>query len=334
MNKQNPQVDKSQIDKNILQTNKKLNKKEKETLHKHFKFCGNNSLEWRRKCEMMLPKIVQEKIWKQKGFGSVYEYAAKLAGMSKSSVGDALWVMRKIEDKPALKQVAKEKGLGRVRPVANIATQETAEFWARKARDMSRNVLRTFTREMKKQEKENAIDSTANNKQTNKPNSWAGPKAQPEKRLEISVNLKANVAKKLEQLKKRKNFEELFEEFLDFVEEKDNKEKPEAVKTDKRYIPVKIKKHVLDKTGGKCAFPGCCKPAKNLHHTQRFALNKTHDPDQIVPLCTEHERLAHLGLIENEEGPPETWKICKNTKLNTTEEIHKHYIDQLVWLYR
>ncbi|KKQ71410.1 MAG: hypothetical protein UT33_C0009G0001, partial [Candidatus Peregrinibacteria bacterium GW2011_GWC2_39_14] len=73
------------------------------------------------------------------------------------------------------------------------------------------------------------------------------------------------------------------------------------------------------KTNNICAFPGCTKEYKYLHHTWRFALTKTHDPDTLIPLCKAHERLAHAGLIENENLPPENWKI----KLETDKTAEK-----------
>jgi hypothetical protein len=55
-----------------------------------------------------------------------------------------------------------------------------------------------------------------------------------------------------------------------------------------------------------------------------------HDPDHIVPLCKAHERLAHLGLIENEQQAPQFWKI----RLNPDCDDPKYEIDQIVEKYR
>ncbi len=112
--------------------------------HQRFSEYGRNAREWLRKCALLLPEIDRLDIWKKKGFGSIYEYAAKLAGMSKNSVREALRVMKHIEDKPELKKVLEEKGINSVRPVATIATEETDAFWAQKARDMPKNTLETY----------------------------------------------------------------------------------------------------------------------------------------------------------------------------------------------
>jgi hypothetical protein len=290
---------------------------------------GLLTLDARRKFASTLPEVQRRKLYKKRNFNSIYEFAAKLAGMSKSAVDDTLWTMRKVEDKPELKRVAIEKGVNRVKPVANIATKETDAFWAKKAQSMSQNVLRTYIQET--------------NARKTEPNFWVNPKTQPENSTEVRITIKLKRGL-VDRLKKQGDLNEMMEKFLDFVEkEKDIKEaeklsvsevseinKPKPVKTKSRHIPIKIKRHVMNKTNGKCAFPGCCKKAKILHHTQRFALEKIHDPDKITPLCTEHECLAHLGLIENENRKTIEWKLRKEPDKTDV----KQFIDQMVWLRR
>ena len=54
-------------------------KSDHQILHQKFKQYGANAKEWTRKCILLLPDIEKYRIWEQKGFGSIYEYAAKLA---------------------------------------------------------------------------------------------------------------------------------------------------------------------------------------------------------------------------------------------------------------
>ncbi len=129
---------------------KTLEKSEQE-LHIRFIQYSANAKTWMRKCVLLLPEINRLAIWQKKGFGSIYEYAAKLAGMSRNTVDDALRILEKIEDKPNLRLVAEQKGLGAVRPVATLSTTENEKFWARKAAAMSKNTLETYVREYKKQ---------------------------------------------------------------------------------------------------------------------------------------------------------------------------------------
>lgn len=120
-------------------------------LHKKFVLYGANAKEWMRKCVLLLPEIDRRKIWRKKRFGSIYEYAAKIAGMSREKVNESLRIFAKVEDKPALMRVIEEKGISAVRPVATIVTSETSEFWADKSKNMSVNELETYVRDFKRQ---------------------------------------------------------------------------------------------------------------------------------------------------------------------------------------
>ncbi|KKQ70899.1 MAG: hypothetical protein UT33_C0013G0015 [Candidatus Peregrinibacteria bacterium GW2011_GWC2_39_14] len=262
------------------------------SLHERFYFYGKNVLEWKRKCTLLLPEIAKYRIWEKKGFENIYEYARILAGMSANAVNAALWVGRKVEDKPELKKVVEEKGIGAIRPIANLATPETDKFWAEKAREMSKHTLEAYAKEFKK--------------------SCPGAKNYYENQIlfsDLNMQVKAKIAEKLQKLKGQGSWDDLMEKFINLYEQKLGENKPIPQENAKRYVPAKIKNYVLVKTNNTCAFPGCTKECKYLHHTWRFALTKTHDPDTLIPLCKAHEHLAHAGLIENESQPPENWKI-------------------------
>lgn len=279
------------------------------TLHTRFVEYGRNAKEWLRKCALLLPEIDRQKIWQKKGFSSIFEYAAKLAGMSRSSVKEALRVMKHVEAMPALKKVVEEKGIQSVRPVAAIATPETADFWAEKARMMGKHTLETYVREYRK-------------------GFLPGEAAQSEKI--ITMSLSPDVAAELEKLKGKGNWNDLMKELLQLRKEKLETEKPQAVETPSRHIPAKVKNFAVAKTRGQCAYPGCSKPYEILHHTQRFALKNVHDPDKLVPLCEAHEHLAHHGLIANEDQSTDQWKIM----LEPTRYDFKQVIDRRVMEFR
>lgn len=289
-------------------------------IHEQFVNYGRNAKEWTRKCVLLLPEIERKQIWKKRRFNSLYEYAAKLAGMSRPSVDEALRVLKRVEDKPELKKVIEEKGIQSVRPVAAIATQETAAFWAEKAREMSKNTLEVYVREYKKQ---------FNNKNQNDNDNRL--EILPKEEFQtIIMPLEPKIAAELEKLKGTGNWNELMKEFLELRKQKLEKEKPASLETQSRHIPKKIKRFAYAKTHGLCGYPGCTKPCKILHHTQRWALKNIHDPDQIVPLCLAHERLAHHGLIDNEEQTTDKWKIL-------TEPVWwdaKRLVDQTVVQHR
>lgn len=71
-------------------------------IHEQFVFHGKNANKSLNECKMLLPEIERQMIWREKGFVSIYEYAAKLACMSRGQVDDALRIMKRIEDKTAL----------------------------------------------------------------------------------------------------------------------------------------------------------------------------------------------------------------------------------------
>lgn len=98
----------------------------------------------------------------------------------------------------------------------------------------------------------------------------------------------------------------------------------------KRNIPANVKKIVDERYHNWCAYPDCRKPPDIYHHTRRFGLAQNHDPDFIVPLCSSHERLAHAGLIGNEDKNPALWKILAEPD----RKVAKFRIDQKVNAYR
>lgn len=270
-------------------------------IHEQFSIYGRNAKEWLRKCAMLLPEIERRQIWKKRGFNNLYEYAAKLAGMSRSSIDEALRVLKRVEDKPELKKVVEEKGIQSVRPVAAIATQKTANFWAKKAREMSKNTLEVYVREYKKQFSSDTRLEILPREEIKSEN--------PPIQKTIIMPLEPKIAAELEKLKGSGDWNELMKEFLELRKQKLEKGKPASLETQSRHIPEKIKHFAYAKTHGQCGYPGCTKPYKILHHTQRWALENIHDPDKIVPLCLAHERLAHHGLIDNEEQTTDKWKI-------------------------
>lgn len=82
--------------------------------------------------------------------------------------------------------------------------------------------------------------------------------------------------------------------------------------------------------GCRCAYPDCQKLPEIYHHTRRFALFPNHDPDFLTPLCKSHERLAHYGLIKNEEQPSEQWQV----KTEADKTSPKYWIDRKVNAWR
>ena len=68
-------------------------------LYKLCKKFGKRTLEARRKFAGLLPEVLKRHLYEKKGFSSIYEFAAKLAGMSHEQVNLVLRLERKFEDK-------------------------------------------------------------------------------------------------------------------------------------------------------------------------------------------------------------------------------------------
>jgi hypothetical protein len=299
--------------------------KNQQRIHADFVRFGGLAKEWTGKCVLLLPEIEKAQIWKSKGFKSIYEYAAKLAGMNHEKVNDALRILAKIEDKPALRKVVELKGLGAVRPVAVVATAETDSFWAEKATEMSKNTLETYVKEYKKfcpRTESEKVDGGQISLEL-------AEEAKMKKRL-VAMEIDVVLLEKLEKLKGEASWNELMSKLLAERDENLEKQKPEVKKNASRYIPAQIKKFVIKKTYGGCAFPGCRKKFESIHHVERFALEKTHDAAQMYGLCKEHERIAHHGLIENEGKDASEWKV----KLLADKGMEAYRIDRMVMGYR
>ena len=339
------------------------------TLHKEFQTYGKHAKHWIRKCQLLLPQIRDEEVWKKKGFASIYEYAAKLAGMSHNSVNEALRVMDAIEDKPLLKQKVEKFGINRVKPVVTVATSATEEFWAQKTEELAQKPLETYVREYKNSslraegqrlESQNNSESTCGQTESPMPQTANVPTP----KVSMYMKLDVEIIEKLKKLKGDRDWNELMkhlveksseERMQEVVTEQDSKPavepateqtskkalervpapaskkapEPEPVNTGKRYIPAKIKKHVIKETSGCCSYPGCTKPYDILHHTKRFAIDSTHDPKTLKPMCKSHERIAHAGLIHNEEQSSSEWKVRKEPDRLSI----KYRVDQVVNSY-
>ncbi|MBI5152315.1 HNH endonuclease [Candidatus Peregrinibacteria bacterium] len=303
---------------NTAQNCAKIKTDNDKILHERFTEYGKNAREWTRKCALLLPEIERREIWKKRGFENIYEYARILAGMSRNAVDSALWTFQKTEDKPELRKVIEEKGITSVRLIANLATQETDKFWAEKVREMSSYALAAYAKEYRKAENHACFETGI----------ATAPQTQ-----NISMELEPEVAEKLEKLKGSGEWNALMKKFIEMHEKQLEQEKPQPIEDAKRYVPVAIKRYALARTNSTCAFPGCSRPYEILHHTVRFALSRSHDPDKLTPLCKAHERLAHLGLIENEESAPSEWRV-RTLRGNVDEKSEKYLIDQKVLKYR
>ncbi|MFH1218586.1 MAG: hypothetical protein V1679_01985 [Candidatus Peregrinibacteria bacterium] len=283
-------------------------KNSEKILHEKFVAYGADAKKWMRKCVLLLSEIDQLRIWEKKGFGSIYEYAAKLAGMSKNKVNEGLRVMDKVKDKPTLRAVVERKGVWAVKPVLTVATSENEGFWAEKADSMSVRSLETYVREHRRHVA--SVEKPLNT--VEKEAVW----------MEIDT-------KDYEQLKRWKGdggWAEVISELVNLKLEELRGRRPSAIKSRSRHVPVPIERYVLERCCGKCEFPKCDRDYSALHHADRFGLVREHNPDRIFALCREHHEIVHRGLVEGEDEDVRYWKIRERS--NKTDL--KYVIDSAV----
>ncbi|MBI5413072.1 HNH endonuclease [Candidatus Peregrinibacteria bacterium] len=391
-------------------------------LYEKCQLYGGEARKWTKRFVALLPEVARRELYKKHGFYSIFEFAAKLAGMKHETVIEILRIAKKLEDKPLLRAQLETHGWSKLRLVANVATKENEKMWAEKVEIMSKPTLETFVREIRAQE--GGVLQHFNGKVQIRPGTAeeqvaiAAPRelaeAGHQSRIFVRLLLTPRNELKLKELQKKLSREqkapvdlnEVIEILLDAYDgvgtstvksacdqyavsgraegqradevrrgsdaisaggapepegrlesrrdksvknvaparssfgsaesaqigrkqfASDNDIRPSVLPS--RHIPARIKKVLYAKFAGRCAWPGCLKLPEIFHHTLRFSLDSSHSPDHIAPLCKNHERLAHHGLIENEEMQPSTWQLRinpnrNNPKYQIDREVISHY---------
>lgn len=284
-------------------------------IHTQFSNYGKNAKEWMLKCVLMLPTIEKNRIWEKKGFASIYEYAAKLAGMSRNKVNEGLRILQKTENLPSIRKIIEQKGLFAVKPVINLATPATDNFWAKKAEEMSKITLETFVKDFKKEQ--HLVDRPG----AGSPNEEASNKPclkDEQDKIQLSMKLDKDLLEELKQIKGNGDWNDVIRKLLKFSQKELELEKKQAEKAEKirqselevtKPQPIQsqnhsvnkaIKNFIIKRSRGLCEHPNCNKAGKHIHHINPFALKKEHDPDKLLYLCEEHHKLIHLGYIDDQ----------------------------------
>ncbi len=112
---------------------------------------GKQALEARRRFAGLLPEVFKRHLYEKKGFSSIYEFSAKLAGMSHDQVDLVLRLERKFEDKPILQKALTdgEISANKLVRIASIATAENQEEIFEKAKILSNRALEVFVRDVR-----------------------------------------------------------------------------------------------------------------------------------------------------------------------------------------
>lgn len=241
----------------------------------------------------LLPEAEDRQIYLEHGISNIFEFAAKLGGVSKEQVQRVLQLSERFETTPALKQalVSGDISLAKLSRVASVATPENQDFWVSKAELLSQPALETLVRDSK------AITSTDSVRSHS-----ANPNKIVQKVLQSDeLKLSPKIMERLLALQnKGLDLNQLLEELLDHREQKIQQEKEEMAgekhlkpPSNSRYISKKIKSVLKQEFGTKCAHSNCTNASINIHHQQRFALDPRHNPIYLLPLCKQHHEIAH-----------------------------------------
>ncbi len=253
---------------------------------------GKATLFWRRRFLGLLPEVQRRRLYEKKGFGSIFDFAARLAGVSEEQVRVVLRLEKRFEDKPTLKEllVKGKASVHKLARVVSIATVENEEELAGKVQVLSRVPLETFVRDFKIQNGLNKplFDLKSLHVQT------------------LEFELSTDVIEELNRLNRDGHeVNVLLSKLLSQRRERIQQQKEELTKelkqTNSRYRPVKVQRLLKEEYGEKCSIPHCAKLAEEIHHTQRFSLSRTHDPRYLAPLCKAHHQLAHAVDVKVQE---------------------------------
>lgn len=322
---------------------------------------GEAARMWRRKFAGLLPEVMRRKLYKRKGFASIHEFAGKLGGMSREAVDKVLRLGERLKDKPILRAQLESgsQGWSKIEKVAFIATAKTDKEWAEKVESLPKQALELYVREYKIQTQKTFTagpnrSGVQNNSLALTPGSnftdeepWSRlsfpvspeiefklrtmkQKLERERKMALSWNdvlkaiFKENEEKKSSLPQGQKSVRKIIPTCEVCTKEKTEEQEDFGVTA--RHIPAAVQHIIEARSGERCEFPGCNRPPEIFHHTRRYALRPNHDPDYIRALCKSHERIAHAGLIGNEEGPVSDWLVLQAPE----QDSAKFRIDQKV----
>ncbi len=280
-----------------MQNSNFLEKLSDKELYQKCKYYGAAARAWRQKFIGLLPEVNRRRLYEKKGFNSIFEFAAKLCGLSKEQVYLALNLEKRFEDKPVLKKMLEngEASINKLARVVSIATPENEEELAEKVKVLPKSALETLVRDEKYLQNRNTAQRIGGHEDgSQKP--LFGVKSLP--RHDLNFEIADDIKEQLNELHlKGIDVNELLREMLKRRQEKIAEEKEEIAKTIRQttshYISTRIKKVFKEEHGKKCSITTCKKPATVIHHTQRFSLSRNHDPRFLAPLCREHHIIAH-----------------------------------------
>jgi len=300
--------------------NKTLNnaKNSAKTLHREFVQLGRERNKITYKLLAMLPEICAEKVYEKEGYSNIYDYAARVAGLSSGVVLKALKLEKKLQNMPHLRKAIETQGVNKVGIVVGLATEENEKELAGKVKNMSKPALQEYSKELR--------GKFSVSWQVELDEEMMFMLLKLKKKYGKNLSNKECLRKLLEDVdegseqenmtKNRKGDLEKIHNFQPanpkipggFSQEK-AEQNLQPKKTETRYVPVRKKRNL----GQKCNHPGCYRPAEIIHHTDRFS--ETHNHEKLKPLCKQHHEFAHNGISEQMQPADHQYRKCRQVAL-------------------
>lgn len=138
----------------IFFMNKILSNKEilsDKALYKKCVMYGKQALQAKRKFMGLLPEVCKRRLYEKKGFTSIFEFAAKLAGVSKEQVSNIINLERQFTDKSMLHKllVNGEVSANKLIRIASIATNKNEKELAEKVKILPSRALEIWVKDVK-----------------------------------------------------------------------------------------------------------------------------------------------------------------------------------------
>ncbi|MEK7172202.1 MAG: hypothetical protein AAB739_04810 [Patescibacteria group bacterium] len=270
-----------------------MNITEKITDEKLYELCklyGERARFWRQKFIGLLPEVNRRRLFEKKGFQTILEFAAKLAGVGEKQLDMVLNLEKRFQDKPDLHKalVNGEVSVNKLARVVSISTPENQSFLAEQVKILPQKALETFVRDEKSLRAQELGEQL--------PVLQLGDL---DTISESELGLSQEVKEKLHELKNKGiDINQLIlmaiqKREQEIAEEKEKIAFEQISEETSRYISRKIEKLIDTEFGDKCAVPNCQKKSEQIHHTLPFAMLKNHNPYFLKPLCKEHHAIAH-----------------------------------------
>ncbi len=229
------------------------------------------------------------------GYRSFGEYCEERLGMRAATVRQRIWLERKMQDMPSLREALKSGKLTYSKALA-VARHATPL-------DIDDRIARAAATTCQQTEKEGEAEEDRKNRGAGVRNLWA-PKDAAETVHEAIASAQAwSLGEKGLEIDESEALAVVADHFVEVAEAH---RPPGRDRIDPR------RREVLMRKAGLCAVPGCSRAACHLHHLVYRSRGGTDDPTNLVGLCAVHHlHGVHLGYLEvtGRAGERLHWKL-------------------------